>query len=798
MRKIICLFCCLSVISLFGQNKSLPADYCEQLSLSVQHHLPLAVDRSRQLETLTGAKEVLYSTVLSKLKWTVEGFGRVKSAQSGGFVMTFPRLVGDRPVGSLDDPDYATYGQCRAVSHIGGKDWTAYNCIAMDIRADARGSDVVNLNFVLEDQIPHSLGAHLINIDNHQTNHVYFEINCLPRKYVQKLILYADMKGNDGTMSDSIRYEVSNLRLLQITRPNQETGWVPHDHYVSYSMSGYLPAYRKTAIVNQKDYPVDSFQLVDIKNHSVVFRAPLESLYTTLGNFGILDFTSFCQPGFYAIRLGQYLSPAFPISTHVFTNTTWRLLNFIFCQRCGYVVPGIHGRCHTDLFAVFRGDTLSYSGGWHDAGDLSQQTLQTAEVAHALLTLAVARRKSDPKLAACLQEEALWGLRFVLQCRLPDGYRASSMGLLHWTDGVKGTGDDIFTVRKQHNAFDNYLYSAYEAMAAMQLDSCREITSELKKQGIIDFQYAQEKYKNEGVDEFTIPMEHTYNTSASLFHAARSWAASQLYVLTHDARYAQVARSSARYIMACQEKRVGRPELRGFFYRDTTRQSIVHFIHQSRSELFMQALVSLCKTQPYAADYPQWQQAIRLYGNYLKALAVYTKPYDMAPSGTYMAHEYKDSIGFRKLHLWAPANADSLFRLQFSEGFRLDSIHAVRRFPICFSIFNGNEAVILSLGKSAALCGHYLSDRELLDIGLGQLYWTVGKNPFCQSLIYGEGYRYPSMDNFSSGEVTGEIPVGIRSYANTDKPYWPQVNNACYKEVWMTSAGKFLSLLSEY
>ena len=33
---------------------------------------------------------------------------------------------------------------------------------------------------------------------------------------------------------------------------------------------------------------------------------------------------------------------------------------------------------------------------------------------------------------------------------------------------------------------------------------------------------------------------------------------------------------------------------------------------------------------------------------------------------------------------------------------------------------------------------------------------------------------------------------------NDDVPYWPQTNNACYKEVWITSAGKWLSLIAEY
>ncbi len=41
------------------------------------------------------------------------------------------------------------------------------------------------------------------------------------------------------------------------------------------------------------------------------------------------------------------------------------------------------------------------------------------------------------------------------------------------------------------------------------------------------------------------------------------------------------------------------------------------------------------------------------------------------------------------------------------------------------------------------------------------------------------------------------MPVGIRSLGDSDEPYWPQINNACYKEVWLTSAGKWLSLVAE-
>ena len=69
---------------------------------------------------------------------------------------------------------------------------------------------------------------------------------------------------------------------------------------------------------------------------------------------------------------------------------------------------------------------------------------------------------------------------------------------------------------------------------------------------------------------------------------------------------------------------------------------------------------------------------------------------------------------------------------------------------------------------------------------------------FFHKLTYGEGFDYPLMDSFSSGPLTGEVPVGIRTIDDTDIPYWPQVNNACYKEVWTTSAGRFLSLVAEF
>ena len=307
-----------------------------------------------------------------------------------------------------------------------------------------------------------------------------------------------------------------------------------------------------------------------------------------------------------------------------------------------------------------------------------------------------------------------------------------------------------------------------------------------------------QKFLKDGFDRFLFMYEHSYNTSESQYMATISWAASQLYSLTGKKEYAGIAAEYIRYTIECQEKTPLGNGLRGWFYRNRECRSIVHYIHQSREQIYMQAMEILCRTQPEHRDRQLWEESMKMYGEYLKGLRQYTEPYGMLPSGVWTDDEWEDEEGFSSLHIFAPADAPETFTAQVRNGVKIDEKHYIRRFPVWLTIFNGNTAIHLSTGKAAAICGKYFEDDELMQIAAEQLYWTTGKNPFGQSLIYGEGYDYPSMSSFSSGEITGEMPVGIRSYGNDDIPFWPAVNNACYKEVWTTSAGKWLSLTSEF
>ena len=193
----------------------------------------------------------------------------------------------------------------------------------------------------------------------------------------------------------------------------------------------------------------------------------------------------------------------------------------------------------------------------------------------------------------------------MLKNRYGDGYRASSMGLLIWQDGVFNTLDDISSVRVQNMAFDNFLYAGYEAYASMTLDNDPMQQEYLLRVAEEDFAFAMEKFKKDGFDQFVQPYEHSYNTSKSQYMATISWSASQLYKLTGKPSYADIAAEYIRYTLDCQrtEPLKDKDGTRGFFYRDKSRKSIVHYIHQSREQVYMQAMVMLCETQKEHPDY---------------------------------------------------------------------------------------------------------------------------------------------------------------------------------------------------
>ena len=768
-------------------------------------HRPLPVDDSRSVEA-----RLLQKTPLDRRalwtgdfgQWSHGGRGGIVPAQDAGTPVL--RLWGNTvydswPEGASPDGDYTSFGATRATLRLDGEDWRGYNRLRFRVRPDCPGARAVHLNMHLvnegETKIPDIYwreGCHVMNLNNHCWNECVWEFPDLPRDRITAVVFHALLNGKDATTGDTVAFDIAHLALELVADTEPQLGWSCPPGRVSYSTSGYWTAGRKTAVASPN---VQEFDILD-EAGKTVYRGASQTVSFAGAEHAVLDFSPLQAPGRYRIQAGGTMTEPFAIADDLLHDAAWKVINFLFCERCGCPVSGRHGTCHGDFVAEHNGVKLVYNGGWHDAGDVSQQTLQSAEVAHGLLELAQAVRHSDPPLYRRLMEEAEWGLDFLLRTRFGDGYRATSVGATRWTRGFIGDMDDV-AVRVHTNALENFLGAGIEAYAAAALkgwdDELAWKCAEVARQ---DFAFAEERYRTHGHERPNF-YEHTYNTGASQFAATASWAASMLLALTGEAAYGQRARDYMDDMLACQQTGEAALELKGFFYRDRAKTHIVHFNHQARDHAYAQALQALCATQPEHADLSRWQEALRLHGAYLKGLLAYASPYGMLPAGVYAEHEAGDRETFGLLHLLSDYDQERAnYAAQVRGGAPLGNGHYVKQFPVWFS-FRGNLAVHVAMGKAAAICGSYLQDDELLEAARDQLYWVAGRNPFCQSLMYGEGSNYAQQYAVFPGEMVGELPVGVQTLGNGDEPYWPQANTATYKEVWTSSASHWLWLAAE-
>jgi hypothetical protein len=776
-------------------------------------HSPLPLDYSKSFETFGLTKKVLVSDMLCDMEsmknWSHKGIG--------GMSLTPERSISGKYSLKLTAPtvvnEFLDWGLGRGTSlasfDVGGKNLEKYNRIRVHIFPDCEGARSIYLNLYVENdgkiKVPDRYGRegyHEINLINGQWNECFVEMPELARDKVTKISFAIEVFGKESTMGDSLKFDIDNVELQVIENPEVVSGWKPADNRIIYSTTGYRDESEKSAIVRINNNN-GKFQLVDYATSQVAYEGKIKVEKTYIGDFETINFTEFKREGQYQIRVGDVITRPFYINRNIWDNSAWRVLNFMFCERCGYPVPGKHGVCHRDLNGEYNGHIYPVNGGWHDAADMSQQSLQTGEIAFSILEMANrAREKNNTDLYLRLTEEALWGLDFIMKTRLGDGYRMQTWGTNLWTDGYIGSIDD--TGRRQvvatNSGFENFLFSGIEAYASMTLENDAMLRENLCKIAREDFGFAMKRFEELGYNErISKGHGHAYMASQSQYMATISWAASMLFKLTNDKYYAKKAAESIKYTIQCQrtEPLNDQYKTRGFFYRDLNKKSIVHFTHQSRDQVYMQALTALCETQPNHPDYATWENSIKIYGEYLKNIMRYVQPYGMVPSGVYQKDEVKDSANFYAVQVGIHQDVSKDFKEQLENGFRLDDEHYLRVFPVWFS-FKGNAAVILSTGKAAALCGKFLKDKELINIAEQQLFWIVGKNPFGQSLIWGEGSFYPQQYTALPGEMVGEIPVGMQARFNEDTPYWPQFNTATYKEVWGSSAGKWFSLISEF
>lgn len=774
-------------------------------------HRPLPLHEEFSLEAEENAKRVDRRLPIpcASENWITDGSGTIAPFTRDGVAcvrLETSSPVEKRPRGFLEEGDCSNLGTFQILLHPDPSDWTAFNRLAFRIFPDCTGIRRLHLRLCFTndgvEKIPDPYfrdGFHVINLTNGRWNDCSIQIPTLPRDNITAISFDLSFNGceTEASLGNRLRFDIGALELQQASPEEHDHGWSLCPGEIAWCYSGYLPHASKIAVLGA-DAPC-AFEVLDASDQAV-FSSTAQP-HPDFPGLAVMDFSALRTPGEYRLRAAGQTTPSFPIGADVWLPSAWKTINFLFCERCGYPVPGVHLSCHRDIVARHNGKSFVFNGGWHDAGDVSQQLIQSAEVTYSLFELASALEQSDDllPLRERLIEEALWGLDYVLKSRFGDGFRATSVGVSMWSQGFMGDADDI-NARVHDNAYENFLCAGVEAYVSSCLAaSDPDLAARTLDCARADFRFACERFARTGFSERPpIFWEHSWMTSESAFMATMAWTAAQLYACTGESEYADFAAEYARKVLACQfTQPIGDAfPSGGFFLRSADSSVPVHFSHQARDQIYAQMLDALLRAMPDHPDAPQWTTAARRHADYLRGLFSFASPYGMMPAGVYHIDEPKDRESFERQHLMIGEEAYTDYAVQLHAGRELTDGYFVRQFPVWFS-FRGNNAVLLSQAKAAALLGRLFNDSELLNIAAAQLEWNIGKNPFRQSLMYGEGRRYAQQYAALPGESTGELPVGVQTRGNEDVPYWPQMNNATYKEVWTTPSARWLSVLAD-
>ncbi|HEX2974243.1 MAG TPA: glycoside hydrolase family 9 protein, partial [Tepidisphaeraceae bacterium] len=360
-----------------------------------------------------------------------------------------------------------------------------------------------------------------------------------------------------------------------------------------------------------------------------------------------------------------------------------------------------------------------------------------------------------------LIEEAQCGLAWLHKTRFGDGFRVTWGTMDYWTDNKIGTADDTF-VSPGNAPTDNAVGAAASAIAARLLESSNpELSAKSLQIARDDWRFAIERLKNPNVEAL----------------GAVTLASVELYKATGEPKYADKAVELGKLLVESQQRSYPNwaISLAGFFYNSPQQDRILNFMHRGHDQAPVVALAELCKALPDHADWMQWYSAVAMHSEYQRTAAAFNEPYNLLNAGIYRLRDN-------------PA--------QVSKGLKLSDEYYLRRFPV-WGDLRGHFGVLLSQTKALATAGRLRNRPELLDLCQSQLQWVVGKNPFAQSTMYGEGYDYAPQYTAASGDMVGSLPVGIQTKYDFDVPYWPVTNCWNYKEVWVHPSSRWLFTMAD-
>ncbi len=734
-------------------------------------------------------KPVLETRLLDDMEnpstWVHSGFGEM--------TFTTERAIDGRQSlrlqGTLDLTSGYRSRTITATRPFPGEDWSKSNRLSFWVYPNLPGFHNISMQVSLHNDGAYKVptmwnreGFNTFELENQKWNHIVWEIANLARDKVTSVVIEYLNDGREPQADPVVTFDLDHLELQRVDADHFE-GWNVAPGRISFSSSGYGTGAPKTALAS--NLTAREFSVVRQDTGEVVLTKAVRDLETGIGHFEVLDFSEVRAPGLYVLKAGSEQTPPFPIGDNVWRSAIFKAINFFYTERCGTEIPGVHGVCHLDWQGV-RGDKrIIINGGWHDAGDLSQLLFNTGEAVYAMLNLAekLRMRDQDPELSGRLVEEAKWGLEWILKTNMGDGYRIVASGMGHWTDGILGNGDDIVEQANQA-PYEDFLAAAAEALAA------RVLKTDDPGLAAYSLRMARDDWRF-GVEAMGIKEPRRDTLGEKIDELSTGVLASlDLYRATGEPRYADKAREYGQVLVSMQERKLHadwKAPITGYFYTSPEKDELQHYSHPGHAQGPMVALTRLCEDFPNNPDWMKWYAAVALHSEYfLQAMAQFTEPYSVLPASVYRDDEY----------LRAPEDRRDSYRRQILNGIEIGKGYHLRLFPVWFER-RGTNGTGLSESKALSAAAHLRGSLVAADLAEKQLEWIAGRNPFAQSIMYGEGYDFAPMYSPASGDIVGALSVGIEARDDSDIPYWPAATCYNYKEVWTHAVSRWLYLVQD-
>ncbi len=663
-----------------------------------------------------------------------------------------------------------------------------YNRISLSVYPKAIGHVNFYFHFTFGDKGKQEV--HAPSLTPNMWNIVSFEVGKISRSKVEEFTIAPFLMGCPPEGEPTLEVFISDIFAEKVIEDADET-WNLDDR-IAYSHSGYYLNLPKTAITNVLD---EEFFLVLNDKEEIVLKKEVKKVKSYLGEYFVLDFSEIKKSGLYKVVIGNISTELFEISNNPLETSIWKSMNFLRMLRCGEDVPTVHSHCHLNC-RTFSSDGRSVPnfGGWHDAGDLSQFEICTAEMAHAILDLAEKFKDSNNILYERLKEEAKVGINWLLRTRFGNGERALAVSYGIWRDNVLSPDNPTIKINKSENGpFENLCAASALAVSARIFVDDPLFSDWCKRAAIEDFTFGIKGYQ---LGIYTLRWGPNIDAQVA---GEAMLAATELYVLTEDEEYLKHIEKYGKVVLSCQQQDYPNWDkpLRGFFYEDPKHTKILSYEHRGHEQTPIQALARALEVLPNHIDSKLWKKGLELYAEYVTSTLLYTYPYNLLP-----AHIYPlDKINIERFTVPSVfgTKEEALVELkeQAKSGIKLNEGVYLRIFPIAIQR-RGYHATLLSKTKAVSMIGKVLKRDDLKQIAYEQLAWILGKNPFASSTMYGEGHNYHPLYVAFSPQLVGALPVGIKTLGHHDIPYWPTINNAVFKEIWGHTTGKYLWILSDF